>query len=380
MADIVEEKTDETVEAAQAAETNGDQKQAETEYTPDDDPMLAGLKEAEAEIAAEEAAQKKTETAQDTDQDQKEAPAAAVEEKPTGAEKETPMIPKPRFDEVRSERDKARDQVAYLQGIVHTQKEMLSGAAAKAGATAGQDEGKKAEDAAPEPKVLIEQAENKKIELAEKYENGEISLVELEKERVALDRQIRELDEKRTQTIVEEAKRTATQTVAAAQTMNMLEQQAVQTQQNHPYIAEIDKLPPAESELRWNQITSEAVLNLAKKGIDAADGSIQSRIALINEKAALTDVYGPIWTGKQIAKSNDGQKSSGKAQEIAQQRAAKLDLSQQIPPDVTGMRVGPAFKDDLTEHDLETMSDDQLADALSRNPSAVHKAAGFATR
>ncbi len=318
------------------------------------DPMLEGVKEAEEEIAAK---------GKDA-----EAPVveAEPEAKPEEGHKPSPMIPKARLDEVLSERELLKGQVGYLQGVVDTQKAMI--AAPKA-------------EALPEVKTataptdyagIIAKAENDKLAAAKRYEDGEISLVDFKTLEIQQDRLIREQADKRTEDVRNEAKRTTTETVNANNAQRTIESEAVQIQGQHPYVLEIDKLPPSIRDGIWQEITKEAVQSLAAKGINANDGTTASRLELIKVKAALTDKYGPQYTGKTIAGHKAGQSDT------ATERAAKLDLSQTQPPAIQGNV--QATRTDLNEKDIENMDQDQLADLYQRNPQLAERAAGFKNR
>ena len=375
----------EDVNAQEATTNQGNPAENDpVEQYEDDDPMLKSMREAEAEIAAEAEGKPADQPAEDQPQGEpKQAiPAAEPKGQPQGGDNnKSPMIPKARFDDVLSERDHYRQATTYLQGIVDTQTKMLKEgvvptAKAEGEPIQGQEQGGQA---APKPaanaiETQITSIEDKKIDLGEKYENGEISFVEMQKGLIEADRQIRALDEQRLIAISESAKNTAVEVVSANNRQMQINNEAVRIQEQHPYVAEIDALPAGIRDGVWAEITKEAAQNLAAKGINPNDGSAASRLALIQEKAALTNVYGPRYTGKSIqptnANGNDKRRS-----ETAQQRAAKLDLADQQPPELSP--TGAQESRELTAKDIENMTQDEVADALQRNPKLLEKVAGF---
>lgn len=340
------------------------------------DPMIVAMREAEAELAkATDSAPPPPADKQD-DEGQQEEPAAEAqaEEAPKGG-KPAVMIPKERLDQALSERDRFKEQASYYQGIADTQKAMLQSlpvatqAATTEKATALPDK--------PDYDGQIAAAENAKLEAAQKYEDGDISLVEFEKIRVAQDRAIRTLEGDRVKADLQSVRQETTREVQAQTAQNRIESVALDIQAKHPYVDEIDQLPPAIRDGIWKQIEAEASAALAQKGINPLDGTIESRVALIQAKAALTDVYGPRFTGKQLAPAATSQTPTGKAglSTKAQERSDKIDLANQQPPAVAA--TGSHETRELTEADIEKMSDDQIADLMLKAPSVVAKAVGF---
>lgn len=318
------------------------------------DPMLMGLEE---EATTEDQGEAKPEA-------EDEKPAADVKEQVKDDPKaETPMIPKARLDQALAEKDRYKEAATYLQGIIDVQKTMISGQSPAQGGNSQAPQGNAPENA-DDFEALIVKAEEKKIELAAAYEDGTLSLVELEKQRNELDRQIRNHDEKRVQALFETARSTASMAVQANNVKMQIEREAIEIQKHHPYVEEIDRLPEPIKNGLWELIDQEARQALAARGIDPNDGQMANHVEFMRVKAALTDKYGPQFTGKTLAPA--GGKSS-----VAEQRSAKLDLADQQPPIMTGTTAGGRVE--LTEDDIMRMSDDQLADMLETNPHEVEK-------
>lgn len=362
-----------TTDTAAPIDTN-EQGTAQDYLAENNDPMLAALKDEGAEDEAE--GKDDGNEGQPATQDKAEAddtPPAKAD----GGDKNVVMIPKPRLDEVLQENQRLKDALTYQKGIVDTQKSMIEGAKAPAAAT-DDKAGKTADEpAADDYDAQIAKAEDGIIALAQKYEDGEITTVEYEKSKLDLSRQIRTLNDTRTTALVEGVKTTAKEVVTANNRQMTIETEAAKIQAEHPYIAEIDALPPAISKGVWDTITAEAYENLKAKGINPNDGKTESRLELIKEKAALTNKYGPQFTGKQIASQSD----AGKPQmsPTAKERADKLDLAAQQPPATSQAGYG-ADKPALTETDIENMTDDQLADLETSNPGLLEKVTGQTQR
>lgn len=350
----------------------------------EDDPMIAEMRAAEKQMEDEAKAAESGETAPKADTgaqnpgnlaENGQTPAAT----PANAEAEagSPMIPKARFDEVLRERDEARNTSAYLQGVVGVQTKMIGvpATAAAPGTTAAP-----AHAAEPTFDQKIEAAENKKIELATKYEAGDIGTVDYEKQRIAIDRDIRSLSDERHMAAVNEVKNTATAQTNAQLVESQVNQAALNVQQNFPYVAEIDKLPPAIRDGVWKQIDLEAQNLLLQKGINARDGSPQSRIALMNQKAELTEKYGPQYTGKtpeQVKGTQPGVVTPQTAPSTqAADRKAKLELATNQPPAASDLGTS-GVTNELTETQLANLDQDEIADLLAKMPNAVQRAAGM---
>lgn len=374
---------DEIVDVAEeSADTN---QQTDEVIRPDDydtDPMIVAMREAEKEI---EESSKKAESAGDGEGDKAQTAAAAdakTEETKTSGAGESPTIPKARFDEVLREREDYRAALQYTQGILDAQAQMLKGGQPRTEGAAS-DGGQKAEDKADPIVGIDEQISAKEAEilaLAQKYEDGDMSLVDMEKARIEIERGIRSLADQRVAALIQKGKDEAAQIATGHIAQTKIENEALSIQQNHPYVAEIDQLPPAIRDGVWAEITNEAMVKLAQQGINPNDGTVESRMALIREKAALTNVYGPRFTGKQLqpGQQNNANTAAPAMTEAAQNRLNKANVAAQQPPSIGGVG-SPGTSGELTPEMIESMTEDQIADLLSANAGIVYKAAGFGT-
>lgn len=157
-----------------------------------DDDDLAALEAALAKGDSEpsEAAEAEPETdAQETEvaDDQAETPEAAqpATQPAKAADGKPRMVPIERLNEVITERNKTREEIAELRGMV----------AALAAAKGAQATPAAAQDAEPEtPQSRIEKMEAEATALAERYDRGELSFSDFDKARRAIDRQIVRLE------------------------------------------------------------------------------------------------------------------------------------------------------------------------------------------
>ncbi len=332
------------------------------------DPMIEEAKKAEAEVAEAEAA-KPTEG----------QPAV------TGAQPKDPnakpaMIPKARLDEVLSERDLLRDQVGYMRGVIDAQAGQRTAAAAPATTEAkttppAADPGKPVVD---EIETAIAAAEAKKLELATQYDEGTISTRQWKEQELAIDKEIRALDNQRLEKVREDGKADIKSALSAQQIAETVNGTALNLQKAHPNVAVIDGLSEGVRDGVWKDITTDAARNLAAKGINVKDGTPATKLALIEEKARLTDNLEKYLPGmkpatQQPASGNaPGQK---KPSEAALNRAAKIDLANSQPPSIADMGRG-TDNAALTDHDIENMTEDQVADIIKKAPNLLKRLTG----
>lgn len=355
---------------------------------PDNDPMLADLKELEAEIAAEEAESQGAGTGKP-----KEKPAGKTEGKPAeGKETEGDgpiMVPKARLDEALSKLDATRAQRDHLSGRVSVLEDMSKGA--KPADKTEQDDGKGNQDGAvvDEIDAAIDAAEQKKLELAEKYDEGELSTKDWKAAELAIDKEIRGLTDKREVERLNELKESSKSETDAALNANRVEDwintKTLEIQQNHPNVAVIEATPEHIKAGIWQQINDQALRNLADQGVNVKDTSPNTRLKIIQEKARLTESYTAESlqaflpegfkppSSQQPNSGTDGQKKPSQA---AVNRGQKLDLADSQPPSISDLGAGSG-DGELTEADIERMTEDELADMIQKAPARVQRALGL---
>lgn len=405
---MTDKPTDEDVNSPEPVEN--EESQTEENDNPDNDPMLEGLKEAEEEVAALEAEkaeleEKTGEKAPEPEGEEAENKGDQEDEagsKPEEKDQKPIMVPKARLDEVLSERDLLRNQVGYMRGLIDANEQNAANQPKQEGGDKNDQTDKDNQEGSEVDAfdAKIAEAEAKKLELAEKYDEGDISTKEWREAEIAIDREIRGLSDEREQARLEEvrneSKAHTDKSLSAAQTADYINDQALAIQQNHPNIQSIDQLPEATSNAVWATINDQAARNLAQRGVNLQDNSAQTRLALIQEKAALTDQLTPENTTKllmgeyqfvdprqyqdpnqqeegQTAQTEDGKKQPS---QDAKNRGEKLDLANSQPPSIADMGKGTGTGE-LTEADIENMSQEQLADLMAKSPQLVQRAVGF---
>jgi len=362
----------------------GEETQAEEQIL-DDDPMLAGLKEAEAEVEALN--QEKSEAEQTPEK-------ATAEEKiddAKGDNGKTPhMIPKPRFDEILSERDLIRAKLEFREReneALRLQMSEKNNDPQNKQVEQVDDKGSLVDDI----DAKIDTAEAKKLELAEKYDDGDISTVELTKATLEIDKEIRGLSKLRLEQISQESRQVTNDILSKKQVEDYIHESALNIQKEHPNVAQIDNLPPSTSKAVWETISQQAVQNLAMRGVNAQSNDPRVHVALMKEKALLTDQLTTENTTKlllgQYSFVNPSeykpQTANGQATEPSKTQVSgnalslskKIELANSQPPSIASMSMG-TDTGELTEAQIEQMSQDDLADILKNSPQLIQRVLG----
>lgn len=346
------------------------------------DPMIEEMKAAEAEIAATGGDKGEAEPQGNA---QPEAPAQ-------GAKATSPMIPKARLDEVLSENALLRDQVGYMRGVIDANAKAPKAAQPEAPKTEGAEQPQTNTDpvqgnAVDVIETQIEAAEKKKLELAERYDEGEISSKQWKEQELAIDKEIRGLLNQKFDKAREEGRNEIQAALTAQQAREYVDNTALNLQKAHPNVAVIDSLSPGVRDGVWADITAKASANLAAQGIDVRLAKADPRVhaALVKEKARLTDDLGsflPGYAAQPAAQptqqpANGGTPVQKKPSEKAQNLAAKIDLANSQPPSTADMGRG-ANNGELTEEQVANMTEDQMADLLATAPHLVKRIMGQA--
>ena len=366
------DELDNTLDQEQTAATTA-ATETDTTETDIDDPVIREMKAAEAEIAAEEAAGAEGKTEAQQAQGQPEAKAAGKDKT------EQVMVPKPRLDAVLSERDLLRERSGYLQGRNDILEKMVKEgkisdpASTKTESTATQEA---TTGAAVDPvDTAIDTAEKKKLELADKYDNGEITSRQWKEQELVIDKEIRGLTSQRMEQVRAESRQEAQAVVSANNAQAQVETTALTLQEQHPNVAVIDALLPGVRDGVWNAITERAAVNLASRGVNVRDGSNASRLALIQEKAKLTDNLEAFLPGFKPAAKTEAQGQTGLS-ETAKNRQAKIDLANSQPPATADLGRGQSQTGELSDADVEGMTEDQIADLLQKAPNLLKRISG----
>ena len=351
----------------------------DTDY--DNDPMIVAMKEAEKELAAAEGAQKPDQTqnpeqAQPAQEQGKPGETAQNPDPQADPNKDMPMIPKARLDEALSKQRTAEDQVAYLSKIVDAQSSVIKNMPGKQPGTGEPPKGEETQPPVTDFKTQVEELEAKKLEIAEKYDEGELSFKEAQAQSVEIDRTIRNLTDQHYTKVVSDSKAETQRTLNQQNTLQEAMREAARLQPEYPYVAEIDAMPKHEAEGYWHIIRTEAAAKLQEQGVQAFRNNVETP-EFIKAICELSNVYGPKFTGKQLQTATT-QQQAGQPKPTAQERAQKIELSNQQPPSMANAG-HVEIQSGLTAQDLEKMTPEQVADALDKDPMAVYKAAGLKT-
>lgn len=263
------------------------------------------------------------------------------------------MIPKARFDEVNSELGTSRDRIARLEG------ENAALRMTRESHAPTQDQ--------PAPKTAAErltEIHTRQDELAKRFDDGEINLATWTKE----NRTLQDAEAAIREEALADRFKPQPHNGPVPDDMRLQELTA-KLEEDHPYTLEI----PAEDP-RWRFLHEEALRNLREEGhqIPAGEMNPADRLIVRTRMAELTDYYGPRWTGKALDKKGDvapakpnGQQptggTGGQMSPSAQARGRALERAAAEPPDVNRMGSPGTTDGDVTEAQLETMSDEEIA-------------------
>lgn len=292
------------------------------------------LRRLEAELAAEEAGQPKTEEqegepAQPAQPDQPEASPPAPETPPAP---EQINIPKQRFDEVLSEmrqmreRDLEKDrQIAFLAGQIEARKT-----------------GTPADPVPAQQQDPIAEAEAKIDALYQSYDAGEIGMAELK-------RQERDLQRKRDTLEAERNKPSPQQVAQQIASDPYLLEKTTQLETENPWLASLAPKAVQHSLLPY------AYQLLADRGITVGN-DVRSTLALR---------YAVVQAGKELGFDQRGQGASLLVDQKPQmptvdQRRQKNDLARTHPPAITNAGTGAANGQSYTAADIDRLSDVDL--------------------
>ncbi|HKJ94548.1 MAG TPA: hypothetical protein VKA32_02835 [Gammaproteobacteria bacterium] len=279
--------------------------------------------------------------------------AAKGDQQQADGENQSVMIPKARFDEVNTDRDRKAQEASYWRGVAEASMRHQQGSQ-----QAGQQQTQQQE---PTPDEVIADAKAQMRTLAQKFDDGEITAVEWEQQRSAYEDRIDEARFAAHQP--QQGQQQQTQQQPQKQQDDLyLEQLTVNLEQEHPYTTRI------KDDADWAFLRDKAVNELRDEGTQLTSDT-RGVYTLRKRMAELTDRYGPILTGENLDQQKQGgsqQQPAGDGQgkahlsEQAQQRSDKLDLQGQHPPDTRNMG-SPGDRTEITDADINSMSDDEIA-------------------
>lgn len=350
----------------------------------DDDVLLATL---EAEAKAEEAGaagepEQGDQTGNDPAPDGNRSPAQRGQGQQDAQQQQdgqSIMVPKPRFDAVRVERDQFRDQAAYYRGQAEALKQVPA-------AGQGQQQ-QQQQQQQPTPEQRLVDIKQQRIALAKKFDEGEITAVQLEEGRADLDDKAQAIREDQFAAKL----KPAPQQPSASENDLYLDSVTARLEQQHPWVSVFNALVPEDGDVNkdpdWMYVRSRAFEAMKEKGLPLNQGQTTS-YHLRSEMARLMDELGPTLVADRAtrlgitlpgAQRSQQQPTNGKQQpSISPQASARqsaLAKAAGAPPDLAAMRGNQGDPTGaMTEERMERISEDEF-DAL---PDAVrNKALGI---
>jgi hypothetical protein len=294
-------------------------------------------------------------------------PAAQGQPQPQQPSASAPMIPKPRFDEVLSERDRAAQDAAYWRGVAEAR-----GQAPSPGQPPQQPQ------QTPEQRIA---ALHQNIDaLATRFDNGEITMSEYTRQQRELTTQEQAIRDEALAAKLKPANQPAPKSSSGDELY--LDTLTGQLEAAHPWVAVFDRLGQS-AEPEWNYLLQRATDVLIQKGIDPGSGKIAT-YELRKEVARLADELGPSLIGARAQAQGislpgspspqqpNGQVPNGKPalSSTAQARQTKLQLQNEAPPNLQALTGAPGnATGEPTAAQLEAMSDEdigKLPDSIRR--------------
>ncbi|MCC6775637.1 MAG: hypothetical protein IT537_03215 [Hyphomicrobiales bacterium] len=314
-------------------------------------------------------------------------PAAHEPQQPAApaARPPMPMVPKARFDEVNSRataaeaaRQKAEQDAAYWRGRAEAQQ----GAASAPGQPPAQP--------APQtPEQRVAAIRESKLALAKRFDDGEMTMADYERQRDGLDDQLHAIRE---ESMMGKVAPQQSQAPAGGSDALYLETLTAQLEDKHPWVKVFDQVG---TDRDWAFLDGEARANLTERGV-ALDRGTLSSYHLREEMARLADEYGPGLLTKRAAEKGVTLPASPAApappapppttppaappsgqrtlSTIAAQRAEKLGLAAQAPPRLDALHGVTGETGGISESQLDAMSDDDignLPDAVRRKHRGI---------
>lgn len=360
----------------------------EDEPADPNDPDAIEMREAEAELKAEEKGKDGTGDGEEPagEKAKPEEPTPSTGEPEAAAAQETAgepgkgeperqgpdeqnMVPQARVNEITRQRNDAVLTAARLQGQNEAMRAMMEKG------TAGPDGKELPQGPAATPEERIATIREQKAESTRKYEEGELSAVEWQKEQDGFEDQVFAVRQEQSQAASAGSQAPAGQADQPRARDPYVESLMDGLEAKHPYSAVIS------TKLDWAIIESKAYETLKSDGVELIKGDSQSTLQLRTRMAELSDVWGPTMTGKTLeeAKTIQASKSKspkstpvkdgpaapaqkpGELSEAAKARKAKLDLAKTIAPDVDNLGGANSGTELPSDERILSMTEDEIA-------------------
>lgn len=281
----------------------------------------------------------------DGSDDDGEPPQTAAQANKGGENGQTPMIPKPRFDEVNSELDKLRQRNAFLEGALAAREQtgQQTGASDDGAQKPGQQQ----------PANPVEAINQELLEISRQYDEGDITYTELKQKELEL--------ESRKLEMLSTAANKPQQQLSLADKM-FLQQEDARLAKEHPFV---DAVPDDVFD-RW---VNDARYTLERQMGDQWTGmppGPEKDLMLRREVAKISDVYGPAILGmtkEQLVSGGSAEpgRQEPRLSQTAASRQAKLDKAGNMPPDTSRLTTAAHNNGIPSESEIERMSDEEIA-------------------
>lgn len=273
------------------------------------------------------------------------------------------MIPKERLDEALRVAEQHRQNEAYWKGA-YDARAAQSQQQPPAQTQGGQQQAEPQQQQQPTADQRLTAIHAKQDELAAKFDNGELTFADMQKQKRDLDSQELSIREE-----VLQARLAPRQQQQPQGDELYLDTLTGQLEQEHPWVGVFDQVGTKND---WDYVETQARENLVARGINPDKGTI-GKYELRKESAALMDKLGPgLLTDRARAKgiAIPGQQPQQQQQQQQQPpakplsdaalaRAQKLDLRAGAPPDLSQMR-GTQDAGVPSDSSIENMSDEEI--------------------
>ncbi len=274
------------------------------------------------------------------------------------------MVPQSRVNKIAAQRNEAVLHAARLQGQNEAMRAMME----KGTAGPGGEQLPQGPVGTPEERIVAIREEKAASTL--KYEEGELSAVEWQKQQDEFEDQVHAVRQEQLQPASAGPQAPDNQPQARDPYVESLMDGL---EAKHPYSTEIT------GKLDWAIIESKALESLRNDGVELRKDA-QSTLLLRTRMAEFTDAYGPAMTGKTLeevkaaqAKKSpkstpdaDGQqaapaqKKPGELSPQAQARKQKLDLAAGIAPDVANLGGASSGTELPTDEQILSMGEEEI--------------------
>lgn len=281
-----------------------------------------------------------------------------------------PMIPKARFDDAVG---RAREEAAYWRGVAESARASGQNGGTPNGQSA--DQGNQQQPTAEQQLIAID---DQIVALAEKFDNGEITMKEYKAEERKL---VSQADVLRENLLLGKVQ----QHIPAPQEDLLLSQRTTEIEQQHPFLPLVfPNKPDAQltslERSRQDMIREEATQAVLAKHPNLQPGP-QADLIFREALGQVADRYGAVWFPQhkpaapqggqqpQTPASPQTQQTGGKPAltQTQQQRLDKLRLADQQPPNTANLGTQGTGAAEYTPERIAQMSEDEYA----RLPSAV---------